>query len=393
MCSVVREGMHMLSSCTPCSYYEYDEKQANHPSTCVLVLCLDKVRTDGFSQDAGTFRADEQFGLISKKDTDSGKTWTDGFILMFVTEFRWMSRFSQLDALGQSQRLDALQTLDENFEQTRMFSGIADFNDLETSFVRMRDAGAPIYISFRDLFFRIFMHMALHTIYFNGATRYFESDWNAENLDADNDWLAYYEKIRQTGAIYMTLETSRRAQESIVSADYQHAVAPSGAALACAAVGTLDSMLHIVQPANGASFSITTLLIFADVPITASQCLAGSECEKMFVADTDFITMNNTHPSIVFHDFYMFLLQDIMFDVKAATGANVLDFELTTPSVSGRPAVKVEATLYWRRKPTTYQACSRSHTAAKHAVISDPVAFTQIRKAFHRDQCTNVDYA
>jgi len=113
----------------------------------------------------------------------------------------------------------------------------------------------------------------------------------------------------------------------------------------------------------------------------------------MFVIDTDFITLNNTHSSIVFQDFYMFLLQDITFDINAATGANVLDFELSTPNVLGRPAVKVEATLYWCQKPTTYQTCSRSHTAAKHAVITDPVAFTQIRQAFHHDQCTDVDYA
>ena len=160
--------------------------------------------------------------------------------------------FSQLHA--SSQRLDVLQTLDKFFEQTRMLSGTTNFDDLETSFASMRDAGAPIYISFRDLFFRIFMHMVLQMIHFNGVTKSFESDWNAENLDADNDWVAYYKRIRQTGAIYMALETSRRAQESIVSADYHHAVAhsvaPSGAALACATVGTRDSMLRIVQPAN-----------------------------------------------------------------------------------------------------------------------------------------------
>jgi len=391
MCSVIHERMHMLRSCTPCAYYDYDATLDKHPPTCVLVSCLDKVRTDSFKQDAGTFRADEQFGLISKKDMDSGTQWSAGFILMFVTEVQWMEqRISQGPFSGKRQ--DSLQTLDENFQQTSMFWFTNVYADLENSFAMMRDAGAPIYISFKDLFFRIFMHMALQTIHFNQISKSFQSTWNAENLGVGNDWIAYNNRIGQTGAMYMALEKSRL----LVSAGYHataHSVAPLGDALVCPAVGAQNTLLQIVQPSNGASFSITTILVFAGVSVTASHCLAGSECEKMFVTGTDFITLNNTHASIQFEHFHMFLLQDISFDITAATGANVLDFVLSTPAVPTRRPITMEATLYWRRKPTTYQTCSRSHTAAKHAVITDPVAFTQIRQAFRHDQCTNVDYA
>jgi len=201
----------------------------------------------------------------------------------------------------------------------------------------MRDAGTPIYISFKDLFFRIFMHMALQTVQFNAATKSFESNWNAGNLDASNDWVAYNKRIRQMGASYMALEKLRHAQESLVWADYAvtHSVAPSGTVLACAAVGMQGSVLEILQPANEASFSITTVLVFAGVPVTRSHCPANSECEKMFGTDTDLITLNNTHPRIEFEDFYMFLLQDLSFEINVATGANVLDFELLTPQVMG----------------------------------------------------------
>jgi len=395
MCSVVREAVHMHSSCTPCSYYEYDAKLPNHPPTCVLAFCVDKARTDAFQQDSGTFGANQGFGLISKKDTDSGNMWNQGFILLFVTEVQWALHFTQLQATSQGQRRDNLQTLDENFEETRMFSGTNAYADLENRFTSMRDTGTPIYISFKDLFFRIFVHMALQTVQFNAATKSFQSNWKAGNWDGSNDWVAYNNRIRQMGEIYMHLEKLRHAQESLVLTDYAvaHSVAPSGTVLACAAVGMQGSVLQILQPANAASFSVTTTLVFAGVSVTRSHCPTNSECEKMFGADTNLVTFNNTHPRIEFGDFYMFLLEDISFEIHAATGPNVLDFELSTPQVMGRFAVVLQATLYWRRKPTAYWACSDSHPATKHATITDPVAFTKIQQAFTHYQCTNVDYA
>ena len=383
LCSVIRQGMHMLSSCTPCTYYEYDPKLPKHPPTCVLALCLDKVRTDGFQS---TFE-DDQFGLISKKDKNRGQDWNEGFIYMFVTELQWKQRMNQQPW---SQRQDDLQSLDVNFQQTRMFSGMTGFEELEAGFLTKRNAGTPIYISFKDLFFRIFMQMALLKISFRDNI--IMSDWNGEMHDGANDWLAYGNRIQQTGTIYMALDKNH----SLVSAGHHgmaFSVAPSGTPLACHAVGAQKTELRIFEPSSGASFSITVMLVFAGVPVTASHCLAGSECGKMFLNGNDLIMFNNTHARIEFEHFHMFLLEDISFDITAATGINVLDFELSTPQVlARRRLIKMAATLYWRRKDTTYKTCSRSHSAAKHAVITDPVEFTQIQQAFRHNQCTNVDY-
>jgi len=53
----------------------------------------------------------------------------------------------------------------------------------------------------------------------------------------------------------------------------------------------------------------------------------------------------------------------------------------------------LNADVHWSRGDLRYTICNKSDSVGKHAVITDPWAFSKIKHTFHNTMCQNVNYA
>jgi len=353
-----------------------------------MKFCTDKLRTDGFvSQHSNSY---SQFQTIIKKGETKGLRWALGFILMFVTDVQWRTRTLNNDG----NRLESLLEFESSFRETDLFFWTTEYdNGFVQSFNHMREMGKPLYISFKDLFFRIYVQMALNTVYFDTNTAKFVSRWTEDSIKT-SDAKVYIQRINTLGQVYQQLDSQRIEQNATAFTGNVEppAVLLTPALLACVAVGTTGTLIQFDIPADGASFAITAVISFAGETVTRWNCLGDEQCETMFVGETNTVVLNNTHRGLQLNYASMFLLEDISFQILFATGANPLYLKITTPRETSRKQIILHAILYWQQKNPVYRECTQGDSTASHAIITDPVAFTEIREVFRERMCTNIDY-
>jgi len=119
--------------------------------------------------------------------------------------------------------------------------------------------------------------------------------------------------------------------------------------------------------------------------------LREQQYRVFFAHNASYLTFSSKKPRIVFADLSRFVLQEISFEIHSATGHNEINVAIkylhTTTS-----GTTVYLKMHWKRNNAAYYICQPYDGPAKRALITNPWAFSKIRKQLLASMCNNVNY-
>jgi len=375
MCSVQPHAVHMQQTCSACGFHDYDKKTnppgtASHGKFCVLANCLSTVRTDDFVYNTGWGSA-----LIPPL-----------YEIQPTTAFGNMNS-AFLTTLSDTANKDPLQTFDQTFQATTLpwWEDIASqtkyaMPTFDTAMQGNMDLGNSrqedrVYVSFVDLFFRIMMQRVKATI---STTGVISSLWQ------ESDSVAYKQKTRQIVSMYNPLyEKYLQARDTL---DFR---AITQVSISCTTLGARTTSIEFSVPGTHV-FEFTAIVSFADEQLSPADCgSSNTACRAFFAHNANYLTFSNQKNRIVFADLSRFVLQDISFEIHRATGHNEIDVAI---KYTTNADTVVNLKMHWKRNNANYYICQPDDSPAKRALITDPWAFSKIRKQLLPSMCTNVNY-
>jgi len=374
---MVSHDLHMQQTCSTCGFHDYDKKQTESGTTpygkfCILEDCLASVRTDDFSLNTAITLVPPLYEIQPATP----------FLNMnkgFLTSLSDTADKTNLRAFDTSLTTTTLPWWTDSQSQETVYNE----PDFDESMQGSATSGVDrVYVSFVDFFFRILMQRIKNTIQTDEINE-ITSVWD----DVDSD--GYYDKNRQIVGKYNDLfENYENMQGDVEFQDSLPSVET------CSTPGARHTTLKFSVPV-GEEFQFQAIISFADEPLSSADCEQGDQdCLGLFAHDSNYLTFNNTNSEIIFADLSRFILENITFNIHSATGYNKIALVMQHSQNHGVLETTIlNADVHWSRGDLRYTICNKSDSVGKHAVITDPWAFSKIKHTFHNTMCQNVNYA
>jgi len=366
-CTLVSHDVHMQQTCTTCGFNDYDKKTPSaYGEFCILENCFSSVRTDDF-----LLPSDSQLiaPIYEIQPINGLNLMNKGFLSTLSNTADRDNRMLFQNVLSTAALL---------WWQKSAGYEIPNFDDAMQG---AHDTGMDrVYISFVDFFFRMLIRRIKPTITTNNNNE-ITSTWKQSDTDA------YYNKNREIVGKYNVLYDKYENMQDPV--DFQN---DRPAHVVCNGLGARRTSLEFSGPA-GELYEIKTRILFAGEQLSSADCANGDVCGAFFTHGSNYVTINNDNNKIVFADLSRFVLQDISFEIHSATGHNKIAVVIQHSASDTTLKTTLNAQLHWARDDLQYRICEESDAVAQHAVITDPWAFSKIRRQFLPSMCTNVNYA
>jgi len=367
MCTMVSHNMHMQQTCTTCGFNDYDKSTPSaYGEFCILESCFSSVRTDDFVLPSNSQLTAPIYEI---QPINGLNNMNRGFLSTLLNS-----------ADKDNRRQFSLVLSTATLLWWHQSAGYVLPNFTEAMQGAEHTGLLRVYISFVDFFFRMLIRRIKPTIT-TDSNNEITSTWKQGDTDA------YYNKNREIVGKYNVLYD--KYQNMQVPVDFGN---PPPMPVVCSALGARQTSLEFSVPA-GAQYEFKTIISFAGEQLRSADCANSVLCGAFFTHGSNYVTINNDHNKIVFADLSRFVLQDISFEIHSATGHNTIAFVMQHSASDNTLKTTLNAQLHWARGDLQYRICEQSDAVAQRAVITDPWAFSKIRRQFLPSMCTNVDYA